>query len=344
MGLFDFAKKALGTVLKIGGNAAGAAAGGYISGKSAKAIAEAQIQNQRYINDQNIALTRETNAANEALSREFFDRTMADNWEQIRNADAIQREFAQQGIRWKVEDAKAAGLHPLYALGGGSAASGTTIGTSANLIPHQAPQVEAGPVAPPVEASVLQAMGQSIQSSVARLMDPYQRQIETNTIASMKAATRKDAAIAGYYDSLAAKTAQDAMSAKSFPLPDEGYPVGGFQPVATPLAPYWDSAHGQSVEVLSQRESQPWIQSGTHGFWREYKMSGNTNILLPYSEEGPGEALQNIPVWFLPMVYRMNKEAYGDDWGMKDLRSFLPEKVASDVGRAMLRTPQFGGM
>lgn len=30
---------------------------------------------------------------------------------------AMQKEFAQQGIRWKVEDAKAAGVHPLYALG-----------------------------------------------------------------------------------------------------------------------------------------------------------------------------------------------------------------------------------
>lgn len=28
-----------------------------------------------------------------------------------------QREFAQQGVRWKVADAKAAGIHPLYALG-----------------------------------------------------------------------------------------------------------------------------------------------------------------------------------------------------------------------------------
>lgn len=30
---------------------------------------------------------------------------------------ATQKEFAQQGIRWRVEDAKAAGLHPLAALG-----------------------------------------------------------------------------------------------------------------------------------------------------------------------------------------------------------------------------------
>lgn len=33
-----------------------------------------------------------------------------------RNA-ALQREFAQNGIRWKVEDAKAAGIHPAYAIG-----------------------------------------------------------------------------------------------------------------------------------------------------------------------------------------------------------------------------------
>lgn len=30
---------------------------------------------------------------------------------------ALQREFAQNGIRWRVDDAKAAGIHPLYAMG-----------------------------------------------------------------------------------------------------------------------------------------------------------------------------------------------------------------------------------
>lgn len=30
---------------------------------------------------------------------------------------AMQREFAQHGLRWKVEDAKRAGIHPLYAVG-----------------------------------------------------------------------------------------------------------------------------------------------------------------------------------------------------------------------------------
>lgn len=47
---------------------------------------------------------RATDRAN-ALSRELALRQ-----------EALQREFAQHGIRWRVEDAKAAGIHPLYAL------------------------------------------------------------------------------------------------------------------------------------------------------------------------------------------------------------------------------------
>lgn len=34
---------------------------------------------------------------------------------------AAQKEFAQNGIRWRVEDAKASGIHPLYALGANTA-------------------------------------------------------------------------------------------------------------------------------------------------------------------------------------------------------------------------------
>ena len=40
-----------------------------------------------------------------------------------------QKEFAQEGIRWKVADAKAAGIHPLYALGASTASySPSTVG------------------------------------------------------------------------------------------------------------------------------------------------------------------------------------------------------------------------
>lgn len=51
--------------------------------------------------------------------------------------ERLQREFAQHGIRWRVEDAKAAGLHPLFALGGqGATYSPSTYipsGSSSNM-------------------------------------------------------------------------------------------------------------------------------------------------------------------------------------------------------------------
>lgn len=43
----------------------------------------------------------------------------------------MQREFAQMGIRWKVADARAAGIHPLYALGAsGASAAPISVGDS----------------------------------------------------------------------------------------------------------------------------------------------------------------------------------------------------------------------
>ena len=49
---------------------------------------------------------------------------------------AMQKEFAQNGIRWKVNDAKEAGLHPLYALSGGTNGyipSSTSVGSDNSL-------------------------------------------------------------------------------------------------------------------------------------------------------------------------------------------------------------------
>lgn len=40
---------------------------------------------------------------------------------QVDQQTALQREFAQHGIQWRVEDARRAGLHPLYALSGAGA-------------------------------------------------------------------------------------------------------------------------------------------------------------------------------------------------------------------------------
>lgn len=54
------------------------------------------------------------NIAGGLLSRRDSGSDASDNFN---NNAALQREFAQNGVRWRVEDAKAAGIHPLFALG-----------------------------------------------------------------------------------------------------------------------------------------------------------------------------------------------------------------------------------
>jgi len=48
------------------------------------------------------------------------DGTKANEAQALRQ-EALQKEFAQSGIQWKVKDAEAAGIHPLYALGANTA-------------------------------------------------------------------------------------------------------------------------------------------------------------------------------------------------------------------------------
>lgn len=45
------------------------------------------------------------------------EKNIAYQRENAARQEALQREFAQSGIQWKVEDARKAGIHPLYALG-----------------------------------------------------------------------------------------------------------------------------------------------------------------------------------------------------------------------------------
>ena len=51
----------------------------------------------------------------------------------FKRAAALQREFAQNSIQWRVEDAEKAGVHPLYALGAPTAPSSPTYAGDTSL-------------------------------------------------------------------------------------------------------------------------------------------------------------------------------------------------------------------
>ena len=85
---------------------------------------------------------------------------------------ALQKEFAQNGIRWKVEDARAAGIHPLYALGS----------SGASFSP-----VSSGPSADLSLASAASDMGQNISRAVSQTRTQPEKEAVALNLASAKA-------------------------------------------------------------------------------------------------------------------------------------------------------------
>lgn len=79
---------------------------------------------QQRENEENNNYQRAFNAEQNRISREAEDRS-----------NAMQKEFAQNGVTWRVQDAERAGVHPLYALGasGASYSPSATIGGGASL-------------------------------------------------------------------------------------------------------------------------------------------------------------------------------------------------------------------
>lgn len=106
-------------------------------------------------------------------ARHAADATNAANDEIARRNEALQREFAQNGIRWRVEDAKAAGLHPLAALGA----------QTSSFSPIQVGSVTSTPdVTAPYRA--LGEMGQDISRAMASTQTQVEREMAQLQVAA----------------------------------------------------------------------------------------------------------------------------------------------------------------
>lgn len=80
------------------------------------------------------------------------------DWERQKYMMRKQRQFAKMGIRWKVEDAIKAGLHPLAALG---------------ISTHQFSPQHVGGV-----RSRMQGMGQNISRAMSKMTTPFEREMQ----------------------------------------------------------------------------------------------------------------------------------------------------------------------
>lgn len=224
----------------------------------------------------------------------WAEQTQQWNEEKEKRDYARAKEFAQMGIQWKVADAQAAGVHPLYAVG----ASGPGFSSSG--------AVGVGDVG-------------SVQSHSSQLYETgEERQLRFEQMNAIKAGAAKDEAQKAYYEAL---TAVEKQKLNPGPRTLLGDPSGGQGQGVT--IPDWDISAPGNVGVVqlqgdptySARQGNPQLGAAPNKpFWSEYALTDDLRIQLPWTQEGPGEALENVSWWMWPSIVMMNKQYYGEDW------------------------------
>lgn len=121
-----------------------------------------------------------------------------DQRRQQRHAEDVQREFAQHGIQWRVADAKAAGLHPLFALGASTA----------------------GPAIPIMDDPLskgLSEAGQHVAGAVRATETPAQRDARQLALAVGASQIARNYSEAAMFDSQAARNLQEGNARPGMP-------------------------------------------------------------------------------------------------------------------------------
>lgn len=243
--------------------------------------------------------------------------TSAAYWHSV----AEQRKYARNAIRWRVGDAKRAGLHPLFALGGGGAAFST-------------PSIQVGGSADGM-ADAVSHMGQDIGRAVSSLKTDEQRAAEAAALRVSESMVQKNLAEAQYFASEAARRASPGSGPGNV---IQGAGPGDYDPVTgawTPRATHpgqYSASEFKPSQIPSRDPNNPASSAGSMPFWRAYQLDDDLQVYLPWSEEGPSESMQDMPMWFLPLLVQYNVTKFGPGWLEKmarlypAIRQFAPKE------------------
>lgn len=229
-----------------------------------------------------------------------------ENRRAVREASDRQEEFARHGVQWRVEDAKAAGVGPLAALG-----------------------MQAVPFSPSIVSDTMgQSMaeaGQGIARAASRSMSAHERAMQQLALISAEKGLEESDARISVLRSEAFRNMQEANEVKTFPVPDPfwdqfgaaaservlGAPEGSV-PVGrvTPKAP----------DVLSAAPSDVSAMAGVTPLWRQFQLAPGLPIDLPGGVSGDAaevlESLAESPA-LMAIVLKHNADKYGPEWRAK---------------------------
>lgn len=205
-----------------------------------------------------------------------------------------QKEFAQHGIRWRVEDAKAAGLHPLYAIqGAGAAFSPNPIITT--------------------EQEAFSGMGQNLsRAASAALTKPEHLQQEL-IAQQIKESKSREAFNLVQAQAVESKRRLDEQGQwTEFPGPGPythipGQSDKGDVGTATPVIP--GQFEGKRHAIVSPRAGEPNVLAGpAEARYREAQIGPNATLLLPHQG---GQFQEDMTLVDIPAFISANVRKYG---------------------------------
>lgn len=220
------------------------------------------------------------------------------------------REFAQHGIRWRVADATAAGLHPLYALSGNTAAAPAQSVSGGGFGLGEA------------MAQMGQDVSRAARAGSSRKEVAMQDAISAATLAEIEARTRMhDAHTHSIYNEVA-RRGQAAGVAK--PLPDSetikvtpGAHLGGGLRTG--------HIEAKAAEQRSVNPQFPGRAASVNPFFDEHRYNDSGDSLLLPSKD-LGEILESAP---FPVRWAIWAEAVRRNWDhiAKDEAQQRPKKA-----------------
>lgn len=213
----------------------------------------------------------------------------AANLENARLDRELQKEFAQHGVQWRVADAQAAGVHPLYAMGANVSSA------TPSSIPVMAETGRAEGI-----RGAFDQMGQGVRAGLEGYSNERLAMLtfELKASEARSAIARNDAQ--AMLDMARADQIKMQMAKDATPSAASGVQVGLVKGIAD--------------QQISARPLSPEITAGSHPGYREYNLGGSFKFLAPVNEEGWSEGMESVPWAMWPGIIADNVRHYGVGW------------------------------
>lgn len=220
--------------------------------------------------------------------------TSAAYWDQKAEA----RKFARSQIQWRVNDARKAGVHPLFALG-------------ANMAGYS-PSASIGSSESDGIGEAVGLAGQDISRAIAAQKTQEEKDEASARLKLLEAGTERDLAQAQYYRAQAAKLEAPGTAAAPF---GNDVVVGAYKaPEKIESHPlYQDAVKLKPDEMESRSATHLGETAGRdHPGMRQFQFPGGFQMLLPAT--GGGGIPEEIDASMLPLVIGANIQRYGYKW------------------------------